>query len=43
MPGWHGVPAGFVGAQYHRAPAKPALKPAQAWNAGSCCQYFNHP
>lgn len=25
-----------------RVPAEPALKPAQAWNVGSCCQYFNH-
>ena len=42
MPGWH-VSAGRLRRGLpKRAPAKSALKPVQAWNAGSCCQYFNH-
>ena len=42
MLGWRIAPTGFVSCPASIGQdAEPVSKPVAAWNAGSCCQYFN--
>lgn len=43
MLGWRTAPTGFVSCPASNGQdAEPVPKPVAAYNAGSCCHYFNH-